>query len=305
MAASDEVRSYVKAWLAKLKHERRFSPHTITAYQTDLHHFLSFASNHIGGQVEHQDLVIFNVRDFRAWLTHRHNEGFDFSSTARSLSALKHFFKFLDKEDILTNTTVFTIRSPKQKQVLPRSLTQEDALNATKHIKEIAQNDWLGKRDAALLCLIYGCGLRIAEALSIRKKDISNSQVLQVTGKRNKTRQVPLLPIVVSAIKDYLAVCPYPITEDDFLFLGARGKPLQAATFNKQLRMLRQMLHLPETTSAHAFRHSFATHLLSEGVDLRTIQELLGHASLSSTQRYTHLDEESLLAAYTEHHPRA
>ncbi len=260
---------------------------------------------HLGQEASIEQLLALTLQDFRSWLAHRHQENFDFASSARALSSLRNFFRYLDKKKGLANSAIFQVRSPKQKQLLPKAVAVPDALLATTTIAELAREPWVGLRDTALLMLIYGCGLRIAEALSVLRNQISaQSDMLTVLGKRNKERQVPLLPIVRDAIHTYLKACPYHIAPDAPLFVGAKGGLLHPAIFNKQIRHMRRYLGLPESTTPHAFRHSFATHLLSGGVDLRTIQELLGHASLNSTQRYTHVDTDKLLSVYQNAHPR-
>lgn len=298
------VQSCIREWLNLLQYEKRYSHHTVTAYHNDLNEFLEFAGKHLGEPPSVELLIGFTLQDFRSWLAHRHNHHFDFASSARALSCLRNFFRYLDKEKGLINQAISQVRSPKQKQILPKAVAVPDALLAGHSIANLASAPWIGLRDTALLLLIYGCGLRIAEALSITRKNILDNDSLMVLGKRNKERQVPMLPLVRAALEAYLKACPYTIAPEAPLFVGARGGVYHAAIFNKQVRLLRRQLGLPESTTPHAFRHSFATHLLSGGVDLRTIQELLGHASLSSTQRYTHVDTEKLMSIYNNAHPR-
>jgi integrase/recombinase XerC len=298
------LQDIVNQWQSWLLHNKHASRYTLVSYGNDLSHFFSFLSVHLGGRVGTPQLAPLEARDFRAWLAQRHGE-FEASSTARALSTIKSFFRYLEKQGIATNAAIFHIRGPKIKKSLPKALAEEQAAMAVEHISTQHEDAWVNKRDLALLVLIYGCGLRIGEALSLRYKDIPQGDVVSIIGKGNKQRQVPVLPVIKEAIADYLSHCPYPFTPDAPLFLGQRGKALDPAIFQRELRKLRQSLGLPETTTPHAFRHSFATHLLAGGGDLRSIQELLGHASLSTTQRYTHVDKTRLLAAYKNAHPRA
>lgn len=299
------VTSVMNDWRMWLEHERRFSAHTVDAYLHDLHACLHFMMAHHNTSLSLTELLALSIQDFRAWLAYRHQEHFDVASSARALSALRSFFRYLVKKEGHIHTAIFQVRSPKQKQLLPKALTVPDALQAARSIADMAKSPWLGLRDTALLMLIYGCGLRIAEALSLPRSCITPGiDYIQVMGKRQKERMVPLLPVVREALEAYLKACPYHVAPDAPLFVGARGGTFHAATFNRQVRHLRRYLGLPENTTPHAFRHSFATHLLSGGVDLRTIQELLGHASLSSTERYTQVDTDTLLRVYHNAHPR-
>jgi integrase/recombinase XerC len=294
----------ITAWEEWLRHVKRASEHTIISYRNDLDHFCRFLSNHLGERVSLAHLSQLSARDFRSWLASRHG-AFEATSTARALSTLKSFFRYLEKQHAIENTALFHIRGPKTKKSLPKALGESQTEDAITAIETQHDEPWINKRNLALLVLIYGCGLRISEALSLRYKDIPKGDILSVIGKGNKQRQVPVLPVIIEAIADYTAHCPYPFTPDAPLFLGKRGGELDAGVFQRDLRTLRRNLGLPETTTPHAFRHSFATHLLAGGGDLRSIQELLGHASLSTTQRYTHVDKQRLLTAYQGAHPRA
>lgn len=298
------LEDYIKSWKDWLTFEKRFSAHTLAAYESDFEQFCQFMLNHLGEELTIGHLLDLTITDFRSWLAFRHQEEFDFASTARALSTLRNFFRYLDRKHHKQNSAIFNIRTPKQKHHLPKALAIEDALNATQSIARLSNTDWTGKRDAALLLLLYGCGLRISEALSITKQDLQHKTHLTIMGKRQKQRQVPLLPIVTQALENYLNACPHFIDNNDPIFVGTRGGKLNAGVFSQQLQLVKQYLGLPENTTPHTFRHSFATHLLSGGVDLRTIQELLGHASLSSTQRYTYVDSEKLMNAYQSAHPR-
>jgi len=283
---------------------RRSSSHTAVSYAADMRQFLEFISRHKGGRVSVATLAGLELRDIRAWLAGRAGQ-FQPASTARALSTVKNLYRYLEKRGQVANAAIFHIRGPKLKKALPRALAVGQARQALEGAAAQHDDDWLNKRDLALLTLIYGCGLRIGEALSLTYKDRPCGDSLSITGKGNKQRQVPVLPQVREAVAAYVAACPYPFTAHAPLFLGKRGKALDPAIFQAQLRKIRAALNLPESTTPHAFRHSFATHLLSAGGDLRSIQELLGHASLSTTQRYTHVDKERLLQAYSNAHPRA
>lgn len=294
----------MRQWLAYLREVRRYSEHTLTAYELDLRHFLLFLSGHAGAGVRLEQLQRLEAKDFRAWLASRMGD-FEASSTARALSTVKHFFRYLEKQDVLANAAIFHIRGPKLKKSVPKALGEQQARDAIEGVGAQHMEEWVNLRDVALLVLVYGCGLRISEALSLRYGDVPLSEVLAITGKGKKQRMVPVLPMVREAIDAYVAACPYPFSQEMPLFVGARGKKLDPAIFQLQLRKVRAQLALPETTTPHAFRHSFATHLLSSGGDLRSIQELLGHESLSTTQRYTQVDKARLMAAYKGAHPRA
>ena len=288
-------------WLASVK---RASNHTVVSYRNDLAHFFSFLSGHLGGKVTPRHLRELEARNIRAWLASRLSE-YEASSSARALSTVKSFFRWLEKQGKVENAAVFNIRSPKIKKALPRALAEEQAKEALQAIQTSHKDEWQNKRDLALLTLIYGCGLRISEALSLNCGDMPAGDSLAITGKGNKQRMVPVLPIVKTAIAEYVAARPYPFEKTSPLFVGKQGKKLDPAIFQRELRKLRASLGLPESMTPHAFRHSFATHLLSAGGDLRSIQELLGHASLSTTQRYTNIDKNRLLSAYKTAHPRA
>lgn len=265
---------------------------------------MAFLSGHLGGRVNKKQLEKLDARDIRAWLASR-MDAFDPASSARALSAVKSFYRYLEQQEGIENAALFHIRSPKIKKSVPKALVEGQAQQALGEIESLHAEEWVGKRNLALLVLIYGCGLRISEALSLQYKDAGSGDSLTITGKGNKQRMVPLLPAVKEAIADYVSACPHSFSARTPLFLGSRGGKLDPAIFQRELRKLRAALGLPESTTPHAFRHSFATHLLSAGGDLRSIQELLGHASLSTTQRYTRVDKDRLMSAYKNAHPRA
>jgi integrase/recombinase XerC len=298
--ASLQVNQLYQKWQDFLKHERKFSKHTITAYLTDLLYFFKFLNQHFGEEITEDILKNLTITDLRSWLTNRKNQDLTFASTARALSTIRNFFTYLQQFENIENQIVFNIRTPKLEKPIPKALSQEQVMAI---IQEINENDWISKRDKALLILIYSCGLRITEALSIRKNQIGENKIT-VTGKRSKERVVPVLAIASESLKSYLNSCPYLINNEDPIFLGKQGKPLNPAIFQRYIRELRNNLGLPTTTTPHAFRHSFASHLLEEGADLRSIQELLGHESLSTTQIYTKVDTKRLLDAYNKFHPK-
>lgn len=295
----------VDDWAAWLAHERRASPHTLAAYGQDLAEFLEFLTMHLGGPLTLETLGGLRLADFRSWLAARTSRGLARSSTARALSTVRGFFRRLERLDLVHNAAINVVRTPKVPKALPKALTAEEAFAAIDTAAGMADEPWIAKRDAAILTLLYGAGLRIGEALSLDRRDAPAGPALRVRGKGNKERVVPLLPVVVEAIADYLDVCPHTLPPGGPLFVGKRGKRLQPSQVQASLRTVRRALGLPETATPHALRHSFATHLLAGGGDLRTIQELLGHASLSTTQRYTAVDTARLAEVYRATHPRA
>lgn len=292
-------------WRRWLTHERRASPHTIDAYSRDLGGFLAFLQDHLGGRPRLADLGGLTAADFRAWMARRTAQGLSRSSTARAMSVLRNFFRWLERNGYGGNHAIRTVRSPKRPHGIPRPLAVADAAVLLDSVDLLPGEPWETLRDAALLTLLYGCGLRISEALGLARRDAPAGESLRVTGKGGKERMLPVLPAVRDATAAYLAACPYRLAEDAPLFLGRRGKRLNPGVAQSRLRQLRVLLGLPPTVTPHALRHSFATHLLGAGGDLRAIQELLGHASLSTTQRYTEVDSEGLMAAYRAAHPRA
>lgn len=296
--ASREIKQLIAQWQSWLLNERRYSPHTLDAYSRDLSGFFDFAAEHLGKVPETADLAKLEVRDFRAYLSQRAARHIDKSSLARELSTLKNFFKWLARYDILRNPALSVIRTPRRAKVLPKALEVNDTFNVIDEAQNLASNSWQGLRDTAIFTLLYGCGLRISEALSLNVGDIGNNDFLRIKGKGNKERIVPLLPVVVENINKYLAECPYQPKQGEPLFLGARGDRLVPRIIQRQMQKIRAYLGLPDNLTPHALRHSFATHLLAEGIDLRSIQELLGHASLTTTQRYTDVQIETLKKEY-------
>lgn len=300
------VEKALAAWLDYLGKRRHYAAHTLTAYAGDVRHFLAFVQEYEGQKPELSLLAGLPLVAFRAWIAARVAEGKNATSNARAVSSLRHFYRYLLKEYKLENTAALTLRAPKRQAPLPKAVTVPESLQAMDEIQLLHPEPWIGLRDRALLGLLYGAGLRISEALSLTRASLHTQDYLRIRGKGNKERLVPLLPAVLRAVEDYLAVCPYGQGDAESpLFYGLRGKTLQPAVFQRQLQHLRRLIGLPETTTPHAFRHSFATHLLAAGGDLRSIQELLGHASLSTTQRYTKVDTARLLQAYQQAHPRS
>ena len=304
-AAADDLSAAIALWSAWLAGERRASAHTIAGYGRDLAAFLDFLTEHVGALPSLATLDGLRPADFRAFLARRAGDGLERSSLARSMSVLRNFVRFLQRRGLTGTTALAALRSPKLPQSVPKPLSVGDAIAAVETAGEVARKEWHQKRDIAFLVLIYGCGLRLSEALGLRRAEAPLGETLTVTGKGGKTRQLPVLPAVREATADYLAACPYRLNADDPLFVGARGGPLHPRLVQRQMTAVRYHLGLPATATPHALRHSFATHLLGAGGDLRAIQELLGHASLSTTQRYTSVETERLLTVYQDAHPRA
>jgi integrase/recombinase XerC len=298
------VASAVTQWLDWIKGERRLADKTVTAYRTDLVDFIRFIVEHYGDEPESIRFMSLEPSDIRAFLAMRASRGFARSSNARAMATIRGFFRFLDRRGLASSAAAHAVRTPKLKRSLPRSLSEADALQAIDSVAKLSDEPWLAKRDAALLMLFYGCGLRIGEALALNRSAEPFGSSLRILGKGGKERVVPLLPRVRQALDAYLEACPYRIEPDAPLFVGARGKRLDPAVAQKQVRRVRALLRLPQTATPHALRHSFATHLLAGGGDLRSIQELLGHASLTTTQLYTEVDAERLVSIHRTTHPR-
>lgn len=295
----------VADFLAWLESERRCSAHTIDGYARDLDRFMVFLSSHLGSPAGLPDLQDLKAMDFRAWLARRNAEGKSASTNARALSVIRTFFRWLEKTDRAKNHAIRAIRGPKIPHAVPKALTPEDTGIVLDTIGDFAIEPWIAARDTAFVTLLYGAGLRIGEALSLNRSILPAGNAIRVIGKGRKERVVPILPVVADALEDYRRLCPYDPGPDGPLFIGARGKRLNSSVAQLAMQRVRMALGLPESATPHALRHSFATHLLAGGGDLRTIQELLGHASLSTTQRYTSVDTASLMATYRKAHPRA
>jgi integrase/recombinase XerC len=306
---SPYVREAVAEWLAYVGTERQLAAKTAEAYERDVSQFLAFLAGHLNRLPDMKQLLALQARDVRAFLAARRSEGVGSRSLSRTLSALRMFYKFLERRGYGKSDAIRSVALPKLPHSVPKPLTAEKA-TALVDGADIAapdQAEWIIARDTAVLALLYGSGLRISEALSLKRKDApaKGRDMLRVMGKGSKTRVVPVLPIAREAVEAYLKLCPMRMGSDDPLFVGAHGKQLSPRIIQLKIARTRAALGLPETATPHALRHSFATHLLGAGADLRAIQELLGHASLSTTQGYTEVDREHLLKAYARAHPRA
>ncbi|MBX2834902.1 MAG: tyrosine recombinase XerC [Micavibrio sp.] len=301
-----DLSNMLDKWQDYLRFEKQVSKHTFRAYNSDVTQFLDFLVHYRGGEtLSLNALADMNIRDYRAWMSRRATSGAGNATRARGLSGVKNFLSWMDKRGYMHNAAISTVRSPKLPHKVPRPLQESQTDRLLKNISDFARTDWVGARDNALFTLLYGCGLRINEALSLDVKDIPTDNFMRVRGKGNKERIVPLMDIVRSTLERYLELNPYPTDKERPLFIGIRGQRLNQGVAQKAIRDLRGALNLPETATPHALRHSFATHLLQNGANLREIQELLGHTSLSTTQRYTEVNAEELLRIYKAAHPRA
>jgi integrase/recombinase XerC len=301
------VAAEIESWLSYLGGERHMSPKTVEAYRRDVSQFLGFLAEHLGGAPSLKELAALSPADVRAFLAGRRAHGIGSRSLMRTLAGTRAFARFLERGGKGKVGALSAVRAPKIAKNLPRPLSATAAKRMAD--PDIAAGDerepWIHARDAAVLALLYGSGLRISEALGLKRADADTGDAVTVTGKGRKQRMVPVLPQVQKLIAGYVALCPYDLPADGPLFVGARGGPLSSRLIQLAMARLRGALGLPETATPHALRHSFATHLLGRGGDLRSIQELLGHASLSTTQIYTEVDAERLIAAYRSAHPRA
>lgn len=300
-----DLQQALQNWQDYLQHEKNVSRHTLRAYTSDISHFITFLNEHTGQTPSIKTIASSDIRDFRSWLSCKAMDGTSNASRARSLSGIKNLLHWLDKQGIAHNAAIKTLRSPKLPHKLPKPLPESQAFELIENAGLQEKQDWIALRNTALFLLLYGCGLRIDEALSLNIENLPRDEFLRVRGKGNKERQVPVLRIVETALQNYLATCPFPSSPERPIFLGARGQRLNQGVAQKAMRDLRTTLGLPKTATPHALRHSFATHLLQNGANLREIQELLGHASLSTTQRYTEINAEELLRIYKSAHPRA
>jgi integrase/recombinase XerC len=308
--AAESIVQEMTRWLAFLRAERRLSPKTLEAYARDLRQFLEFLAEHRGARVTLAGFSAIEASDVRAFMAKRRADDIAGRSLMRALAGLRSFGRFLEREGCGKVGALAAIRAPKIGKSLPKPL----AVAAAKRLADADEragedrDPWIWARDAAVMALLYGSGLRISEALALKRRDVpapGEGDVLVVTGKGNKTRMVPVLQNVLMLIQDYAAMCPHALPPEGPIFVGARGGPLSARVIQLTMARLRGALGLPDSATPHALRHSFATHLLSRGGDLRAIQELLGHASLSTTQIYTGIDGERLLEVYRTTHPRA
>jgi integrase/recombinase XerC len=304
LSEAQPARALAERWGSYLQHDRRRSPHTVRAYVATAHRFVNFLGRHRGEQIGRFALLALGAPDLRAFLAERRASGLGASSAARELSAVRAFLNYAAEQQGETAQLPRT-RAPKRPRTLPRPASPEDAMGLAHDAAGAASTEWIGARDLAILLLLYGAGLRVAEALSLTARVLPVGPSMRVIGKRSKSRVVPIVPAVAQAIEDYARQCPFPLSGDVPLFVGARGGPLNGDLVRRAVRSARQRLGLPDSLTPHALRHSFATHLLARGADLRALQELLGHASLSSTQIYTAVDAARLLDVYRHAHPRA
>ncbi len=302
---ADDLITAVTKWNAWLRSEKRAAKNTIAAYQFDLDNLFHFVRLHRARQVNLMLLSELTLGDFRAWLAHNAGENLQAASRARAVAGVRSFFRWLDRSGQLHNNAIELLKLPKSQRRLPRPVSEMDAQDIVALAKNAVEENWVGLRDEALFTLLYGAGLRISEALSLTHGGLSQPDRITVTGKGNKQRNVPLLPVVRETLTKYLKICPYSSGANDPVFVGVRGEKLNAGIAQRHLRVLRRQLNLPDTVTPHALRHSFASHLLASGADLRGLQELLGHSSLSTTQLYTKIDAGQLAKTYQAAHPRA
>ncbi len=295
-----ELQKLVKRWIEWLSVQRNYSSHTIQSYQSDLEIFFKYLAKE---KVSIGELKKLDIRSFRNFFSLRAKRGISRTTIAREESAVRNFFKWLDENGIVCNTSIFQISTPKLPKVLPRALDVNTTFDVIEQASRDCSEPWIGARDSAIVMLLYGCGLRISEALSLNVEDITQSEFIKIRGKGNKERYVPILPIVIDKIEAYKKCCPYHLYPGQALFLGAKGERVSPRIIQRKLQKIRLKLNLPDNVTPHALRHSFATHLLAQGSDLRSIQELLGHASLSSTQRYTDVDLEKIQKEYKKAFP--
>ena len=303
--AAEDAQDLIDRWLQYLTTERQLSDGTVLNYVRDLRDFCYFMQRYREAKLDRADLAALQVTDFRAWLADRRRGGQTNTASAKALSALRNFYRFLERNSFLTNPAIQAVSTPKIPKAIPRPLNEQGARGVISDIGTLSDEPWVAARDTAVVTLLYGCGLRISEALGLDRHQAPFGESIIVTGKGNKQRLVPILPVVRDAVDAYLELCPHVLKPKGPLFVGVRGKRLQQAMIQKQIRLLRAGLNLPPSATPHALRHSFATHLLASGGDLRTIQELLGHASLASTQHYTQVDTDQLLDTYNKAHPKS
>src|SRR6516164_8564224 len=309
-SADDTIALQMTRWLTHLKSERRLSPKTLEAYARDLRQCLDFLCEHWGTKVTLARFAALEATDIRAFMAMRRADDIAGRSLMRALAGLRSFGRFLEREGKGKVGALSAIRAPKVAKSLPKPLPMASAKRLADADERAGEDreTWILARDAAVMALLYGSGLRLSEALGLKRRDVplpGAGDVLTVTGKGNKTRMVPVLRNVLQLVADYVALCPHPLPPSGPVFIGARGGPLSPRIIQLAMERMRGALGLPDSATPHALRHSFATHLLSRGGDLRTIQELLGHSSLSTTQVYTGIDSERLLEVYRSTHPRA
>lgn len=305
LALSPAMRDALEAWLAHLSALDDAAQHTLNAYRSDVAGFLAFLADHHGSAAGISMIAGLTHSDMRAWMAHERARGLGARSLARSLSAVRGFSRWLGERHGFDPTPVLATRSPAYRRKLPRPVSEDAARDMLECVALQTREDWTGARDVAVLTLLYGCGLRVSEALSLTGAEAAPGDVLRIRGKGGKERLVPVIAPVRRAIAEYVRLCPFDLARDAPLFRGARGGALNSRHVARVTEMVRLQLGLPATATPHALRHSFATHLLGAGGDLRAIQELLGHASLSTTQAYTAVDGARLMEVYEQAHPRA
>jgi integrase/recombinase XerC len=304
-SAPTDLMTAIVAWQEHLAKVRRLSPLTVEAYGHDALSLCGFLTEHLGGPALWPDVQALRLADLRAWLAKRRNEGLSPRSVSRAISSARAFFRFAERQGWLENPAALQLRGPKLPQLAPKPLAEDAALQLIDHVELESDEPWIAARNAAIVTLLYGAGLRISEALNLPRSAAPLTASLIVLGKGGQQRMVPILPDIAKAVADYVHICPYTSDRDGPLFYGARGKRLNPRIVQGLMQKMRGFLGLPQSATPHALRHSFATHLLKGGGDLRMIQELLGHASLSTTQKYTGVDEHHLMKVYRAAHPRA
>jgi integrase/recombinase XerC len=303
---TSDARHILARWLQHIALSKGFAANTLLSYRNDIADFLRFFAAHTGEELTLEHFSGLHISDLRGWIASRHEEGKSLTSSHRAMSTLRNLYRYLAKHHAIEAKAPFELRLAPAKAPLPKALNIDEVMRLINAYDGGAREPWIEVRDKALLLLMYGCGLRISEALSVTLAEAhSRNAFVRVVGKGSKTRETPVLPIVREALERLEAMCPHCAHQPPSspLFYGLRGNPLQAAVFSKQLQQLRRELGLPESTTAHAMRHSYATHLLTEGANLRDVQELLGHENLSTTQRYTKVDIQHLMQSYSKAHP--
>lgn len=307
ISAKPDLQKARTAWLAALADERRLSALTVDAYERDTRQFLQFLTGHCGDAPGLSDIAELRPADLRAFLAFRRGNGAGARTLGRGLAGVRSFLRYLERRGLVNAAAAAALKAPRAPRALPKPLTAVDARKVASGAGQLAEEPWIAARNAAVFTLLYGAGLRISEALGLLGSQVADMRqgALRITGKGGKTRLVPVLPVTVEAVAEYQRLCPWHVEADKPLFRGARGGALQPAIIQREMKRMRSALNLPETATPHALRHSFATHLLGRGGDLRAIQELLGHASLSTTQVYTGVDTARLLEIYDAAHPRA
>ena len=302
---SPAILTSLHEWLSTKAALENLSVHTVSAYERDLLDYLGFMSAHLKNGHAVKSLAHIRVGDLRAWMAKLRKDELSSRSIARKLSSLKSYYRWLAQREHFDPSIVLAFKAPKFQSKIPRPLSEEGALQMLETVPQQSLEPWIAARDLAIVSLLYGCGLRISEALDLRARSTPLGNSVKITGKGGKERLVPILPQIAEAVARYLHLCPFPLAPQDQIFRGARGGPLNPRLVQKTVQQARLQLGLPANATPHAMRHSFATHLLSAGADLRSIQELLGHASLSTTQAYTAVDTARLMDVYSQTHPKA